>query len=635
MGRWDIVFPPKGRQLFDGGLNSKFERSIIDDNESPDAQNVIFSDGAVATREGTTQLNTTAVGSFACDGLFTRRADDGAETMVAFFGGLGYTLGTTTFTTIPSAQSVFTAGRRIGSTQYQNHIFFGNGDSTPYKYNGSAFTRHGVPAATGAVSVATGSGAGDLSAGDYQYKVTYVNSAAVEGDVGTASVDVTVAVSSSVEITDIPTAPQSHGVNARRIYRTDAGGTVFKYVAEINDNTTTTYTDTLADAELGVDAPSDKGEPPNYSVAVYHQNRLFVNDDGNPNFLWYSDLEEPYTFQTTNFFKIGDAASDLIKGLAVHQNNVVIFCENSQWILYMPSTTPSDWRLIRVSSSYGSLSPFAPFRYDDKLMFAAMQNSKLVGFAAIVGSTVDPGATVLDTMIIGSDLKSNKIEPEIFDIQESNLGDITSIVYQNKAYIAATKGNGETANNYVFVFDFSVQRVTKNQRAVWSLWKGVNARDWTIYDNKLYFGTSLDEGFVYEANADTYSDNGTAIDSYFWTKEFAGRGGEENFIKDFRRVKMLVDQAGVYDMNIAVRVDSESTAGGLVFPIDLTPGGSIWGSFTWGVSKWGGGRDQDEKEIFLNGLAGRRIQFKFANQNTSGQRFKVHGLNFYYNIRGR
>jgi len=634
-GRYDIVYPGRARQLFDGGLNSKFERSIINDNESPDCQNVLFSDGAVGSREGVSQLNTASVGTFACDGLFTRNEDSGAETMVAFFGGLGYALGTTTFTTIPSAQSVFTAGTRIGSTQYQNHIFFGNGDASPYKYNGTDFTRHGVPAASGTVSLNTAAGAGDLSSGTYMYRVTYVNSQAVEGDLGSATAGLAVVVSASVDLSDIPTAPQSHGVNSRKIYRTEADGAAYKLVTEITDNTTTTYNDTLADASLGLAAPTDNGEPPNYSIAVYHQNRLFTNDAGNLNYLWYSDLEEPYTFASTNFFKVGDAASDLIKAIDVHQNAVYVFCQRSVWMLYMPSTTDSDWRLIRVGSAYGSRSPFGSFLFQDKMMFPATQSGKLVGFAAIQGASIDPTTTVLENMVIGSELQSEPIEPDIFDIQESNLGDITAHVFQNKAYIAVTKDQGSTSNNYVLIFDFSYERISKSQQSLWVLWKGINVRDFTAFGGKLYGGSSLADGLVYQLEDDTYNDNDAAIDSYFWTKEFSGIPGHENLTKDFRRVKILVDNAGTYDMDLAVRVDSESTSGGLVFPIALTPGGGIWGAMVWGVGSWGGGRAQDEKEIFLSGLSGRRIQFRFSNQNTAGQRFKVQGLNFYYNVRGK
>lgn len=109
-------YPDKGRVLFDGGLNTKFERSIIEDNESPDCQNVVFENGAVGTREGRSILNTTAIGSFPIDGLYTRHDNTGAESMCVWADGNFYVLNTTTFVTIPSGQSVWTAGARVGAT---------------------------------------------------------------------------------------------------------------------------------------------------------------------------------------------------------------------------------------------------------------------------------------------------------------------------------------------------------------------------------------------------------------------------------------------------------------------------------------------------------------------------------------
>ena len=142
--RFRKIYPGSGRTLLDGGLDNKFEKSIIPDNESPDCANVVFTNGSVGTREGNSKLNTASVGSFVFDGVYTRRDNAGAETMIAFANGTAYSLAGTSFTTIGSAQSVFTAGQRVAGTQFQNHLFMGNGGVIPYKYNGTDFTRHGV-----------------------------------------------------------------------------------------------------------------------------------------------------------------------------------------------------------------------------------------------------------------------------------------------------------------------------------------------------------------------------------------------------------------------------------------------------------------------------------------------------------
>lgn len=57
-----------------------------------------------------------------------------------------------------------------------------------------------------------------------------------------------------VDVT-IPVGPA--GTTARRIYRTEDGGDVWKYLGSVNDNSTTTYRDNKADANLGDDAPDD------------------------------------------------------------------------------------------------------------------------------------------------------------------------------------------------------------------------------------------------------------------------------------------------------------------------------------------------------------------------------------------
>jgi hypothetical protein len=632
--KFDIVFPPKGRQLLDGGLNSKFERSLINDNETPSCQNVVFSDAAVGTRPGATKLNTAAIGSFVGDGLYTRRGIDGtSESMIVFAGGTAWALSGTSFSTIGSAQSVFTAGVRVGTTQYENHMFIGNGGVTPYKYNGLAFTRHGVPApsisgCTGAVS-ATG---GTFPSATFYYKVTNVNSAAAEGNPSSASTAFAVAANGSVALSGIPVAPQSHGVASRRIYRASGAGGTFERITTIADNTTTAFVDTYY--PVGAAAPSDNGEPPNYSVAVTHQNRLFVNDAANPNYVWYSNLFEPYTFGATNFIPVGDASFDLVKGLDVYDNAVVVRCERGTYMIVMPSTDPTDWAVIKTRSPYGSKSPFGAFLYNNNLMVPSIQSDKFVGFAALAGSTIDPEASHMDTTHAGSDLRSARIEDEVFAVQEAYVGNISAYVFRNKAYIAVTYGDNQTQNNRILVYDFSIVNLAKGHEASWSILAGLSAAQFTVYGGHLYFVDSTATGFVRRVDTDVYVDDGTAIDSYFWTKEFAGLKGHENLQKDFRKVRMLVDRAGSYFMNFTYRVDSDSGDGTTV-TVNLTPTGSTWNSFTWGSGNWGGGRVQDEITVTLGQVSGKRIQFKFSNQNTVNQRFKIHGINFTYNVKGQ
>lgn len=100
---------------------------------------------------------------------------------------------------------------------------------------------------------------------------------------------------------------------------------------------------------------------------------------------------------------------------------------------------------------------------------------------------------------------------------------------------------------------------------------------------------------------------------------------------------MLYDNAGNYFMNVLFRTDSDKGTGNSI-QISLNSGGTNWGAgvggMIWGTSTWGGGVNQTEARVYLGSTRGKRLQFRFDNQNTVNQRFKVHRSQFKYNVRG-
>lgn len=629
---FNVIFPDRGRISLDGGLNTKVDRQWLLDNESPDCLNVIFGNASVETRGGTELLNTASVGSFSCDGFYVRHDNSGAETMVAWWDGTLFDLQGTSFITISSAQSVFTAGARVHSAEYENYRFFSNGEDTPYKYNGDEFTRMSVPAPTETMTVSNAA-TGNVLNGDYQYKVTYVNSNLVESDVSPATATFTFA-SQNGYLASIPVAPASFGINSRRLYRTDAGGETFKRIATINDNTTTTYEDGVASSAAGTEAPTDQGVIASTAKALlYHQGRIFYIDTGD----WlvkYSEVGNPYVFKATSFIRVGDTTGDLPCTLGIHDNSIIIGCKRHIWCIYMPDTDPSNWVQLRLKTSFGSKSPFSVFNYNNKLMLGVMENDKFVGFAAITGQTIEPTATLMTISATGSDLKSNVIEPDMFNIVENRVETISSIVFKNKAYISVTYTSGST-NNRIYVFDFGDENLGKKQKFSWVPWTGMNAAQFVVYGGSLYYADDAATGRVFSMNSSTYSDNGVAINSYYWTKEFGGKPGHENYTKDFRWLHVLFELVGDYYMDFTRRIDSKGGVGD-TRQIDCDPGGSLWGTMIWGQDDWSPGGEQAELKIPLGGLSpAKRLQLKFSNQNTINQRFKVIGLNLDYNIRGR
>ena len=122
-----------------------------------------------------------------------------------------------------------------------------NGDYIDTQFRNITFKQEPAP---GPPTLTEGA-VGNLN-GDYYYRITLVL-ATGETNAGTTSGLITV-TNKKVELSNIPIGTEK--CTARRIYRTTGiSSTFFYYVDTINDNTTTTYSDNLADGGLGVYIP--------------------------------------------------------------------------------------------------------------------------------------------------------------------------------------------------------------------------------------------------------------------------------------------------------------------------------------------------------------------------------------------
>lgn len=102
-----------------------------------------------------------------------------------------------------------------------------------------------------------GAGAGNVDNGSHRYEVTYVTAGGETNPSGFGFVTVTdKTANGQVSLTSIPVSP-SPLVTARKIYRTTAGSTTnYLLLTTIANNTSTTFTDNVADASLGAAIPS-------------------------------------------------------------------------------------------------------------------------------------------------------------------------------------------------------------------------------------------------------------------------------------------------------------------------------------------------------------------------------------------
>lgn len=652
-------------EYFDGGKNNQYGANIIEDNESPDCLNVESNAlGNVGTRNGSlfaTHSGTTGnLGSGVWNGFTKLELATGSSFAIGWYNSsmveasagstLSFSSQSLSFTTIPSADGVFTALTNVANVYYDNKIFMCDG-GTPYKYDGTSFTHMGIETPSNTMSASTaGTAAAVLGSGIYQYKVAYVNSGGDGGDLPVTALVFTAHASNIVSMTGIPTAPVSFGVDKRFLYRTTVGGDVFYYLDEIPNNTTTTYKDEIPDSELIDQAPLDVGYPPNFRLIIQHKDRLFTVDDTDPSIVKYSEVGEYAVWPAENEEKIGDGAGR-IKTLGIH-NDAILIVKNdgSVWLLFLADNDPLNFIPLKLNAPYGSSSQFWVGYADSTMYFGSIGNQPN-GFIGLQGlQPINEGITT-DEGLTSSNLISERITPDVERIVPSLIDQIRGIVYRNRVFITVPltpvdTGIAPTFNNFVYQFDYE-RRTNPKQIGAWFPFSDLYVSYFCVFRDRL-LGTASGPraiGHVFNIDVegraldDTYTPLGVvtkdrAINDYFLTKRYGcGKDIEQNH-KDFRTAYLWCELLGNFNMNIYHRTDFDSGAGN-VNVISLDSGGTFWGLFFWGSATWGGGDDENEFDLDLGTSNGRRIQFKMSNNNTAGARWRAKSLGIEFTLRPR
>jgi hypothetical protein len=172
----------------------------------------------------------------------------------------------------------------------------------------SSFYRGNPTAAEGAA------GSVFTSSSVYSYKITFVNKQGFESNASSQSANLTLTTGdANLLLTNIPVSHDPQ-VIARKIYRTVAGGSLWIFIDRIEDNVTTTFSDTLADEALGSttapeagDVSLDNSPPPLGGIIKFWQHTMFMaGDPSAPNNLYWSNADDVEGFPQLNVASLDD-----------------------------------------------------------------------------------------------------------------------------------------------------------------------------------------------------------------------------------------------------------------------------------------------------------------------------------------
>lgn len=395
-----------------------------------------------------------------------------------------------------------TTGKRWTFITYKNWLVGSNGYDAPVKWDGKLTTTADTTGARTANDLVTTLGApfAELLTGTgltasrwYQYRIAYYNGTTYSYSTARTNPLLTGPNVHNIKLTDIPLGPS--GTTHRYIYRTTGQTTranvladnTFYLVTDIADNTTTTFSDSVADGTITPDNPPTWATvSAGSNVTPPHGLFLFINKD----YIWlandpsgatygqstayFSQVLNPDYWPATNYFLIRPDDGDQITGITSFLGQLTLLKTNTIQKIYTDQSTVTSWQLSQPFSFIGASAPYSVVATPLGLFYLGRY-----GLYKFDGQS--------------STLISDVVTKDIRDINATNYGNVASVYYNNEyrmAYTSTATGSG--VNDRVLLFDIVRNSYTKDTQ---------NVNAWALYNSAddygaLYSGSSNTDGYI-------------------------------------------------------------------------------------------------------------------------------------------
>ena len=439
------------------GLNLKKDASRLNLGEALVAKNVILDKGTILKREGWESVHTFSSSGTVC-GLFNWVQNNG--TVVQILKQDGYLWKCTDLGGTPSVAQLgsqdFHASNLADAAIVNNRIYICDG--TGFKVtDGTTTYAPQIPRPSSAPTVTAVANGIKVLTGDYDYKYSYYSSTWGQESPSSNASAVVSPDGQDVQLTDWDISTCDARVDKFRIYRRriDTNESEWRLVTEIAKpgNTTDIHEDDEADNDLSnlYNAPlSYSTALPNMSFMTYQNGVLFMVSKTSPDRIYVSMPGRPWV--VTYFLTVeGTDGQDTeaITGLAAFQGVVVVFKENSIWIL--SGDDVGNFRAQRVVSHVGCRSHHSIQCIDNLIYFLSEE-----GIFAFDGAN----ATEI----------SRPVQPLLLDRNFSrDAFCISTHDYENNALIWSFASAGETTNDTTIVFFY--RNTAETQMPSWAQWE--------------------------------------------------------------------------------------------------------------------------------------------------------------------
>jgi len=469
--------------------------------------------------------------------------------------------------------------------------------------------------------------------GKFIYRVSFVYGDRGESAPGPASTVLEVN-KGKIALSDIPIG--GSGCTKRKLYRTEADGAdeTQRLCYVVNDNVTTTYTDNINDSSLTTQIDVISRTPPNFTFGLFKKksSTLWAVDTTNyPNRIYICEANYPEVCKTDSWIDLPN--SDEIICLVEYFDDTYVLCKYQTFRITGETLEGASVSVISQSVGAAARNTVKHVRQD--LVFLSYN-----GLFTLSRVLLSSNANTVDVKPL-----SERVGKKFDSITWQYAYKAWAETYKDWYFISFPIDNA-TENNYTFAFNIANKNWAP-QTGVFGQISCYAVGDIENTNNqKLYCGSSSQNGKLYLWPGLEYNDDGQAIDSYIITSIIDANLPECK--KRWKLFSVEVELSGDWDLHVWYRKKpyTDLNIGWIEKLIDLNPGYSVSGgdlpSF-WPVTGFypivGFGVsfasetvivDTKSKNISANS---KYLQFKIGNNAQYNEYFKLFNIAVYYRIK--
>lgn len=373
----------------------------------------------------------------------------------------------------------------------------------------------------------------------------------------------------------------------------------------------------VIDINSSLSLTKDRAGVPKGKFGVWFHNYLFTAGvTATPNRLFWSNLGAPTTFTGSDYIDINANDGDVITGLAVFNDELYVFKNNTIW-----SITGWSGSTFGATTIAGQNTNSRIFGYGTSSHRSIINTGRNLYYLSFLGGIPhfrDLGLTVFATTV-DQGIVSLDIETTMNGVNKSQLAKCAG-TYDGKLIRWAIPNGSSTFNSLVLNFrpDIQLQSPLGIHRS-WTTSSGISVASYWMSTisgrSKIYWGDADTAGLINEADTSVYTDNGTAISMDVRTKDYMFDPNKKSKFK-YSYLRYKSGSAG--SLQYKARID-KAVDFSLQETLSLqgnSPGLGPTGTFTLGVSILGGS-DTVRSRVTLQQLTGGifGIQFKEVTAN--------------------